>query len=88
MQSALFSKGILLSNILQKTLKTSIWVRTAIPSPPHKFMQVFYQKVRVCISLHFLELFLHCGPIAFSVLCMYPSDRVNKMQRMIDCSVM
>ena len=79
MQTALISKGILFSNILQKTLKASMWVRITIPSPPHKFVKVFYQKVRVCISLHFLDLFFCCGPIAFCVLCVYPSDRVDKM---------
>ena len=55
LQTTLISKRILLSNILQKTRKTSIWVNITIPSPPHKFMKVFYQEVRVCITFIFLN---------------------------------
>ena len=84
---ALTSKWILLSNILQKMFKASVWMRITIPSPPHKFMKVFYQKVRVRVILHFLELFFHSRPIAFCMLCVYPSDGVDKLQGMIDCSV-
>ena len=87
LQTTLISKRFLLSNILQKTLKTSIWVSITIPSPPHKFMKVFYQEVRVCITLHFFELFFCCRPIAFHVLRVYPSDRIDEMQGLIDCSM-
>ena len=50
-------------------------------------MKVFYQKVRVCIILNFFELFFCCRPIAFRVLRVYPSDQIDEMQGMIDCSV-
>ena len=73
LQTTLISKRILLSNVLQKTLKTSIWVSITIPSPPHKFMKVFYQKVRVCITLHSFEHFFCCRPIALRVLRVYPT---------------
>ena len=87
LQTTLISKRILLSNILQKTRKTSIWVNITIPSPPHKFMKVFYQEVRVCITLHFFELFFCCRPITFCVLRVYPSDRIDEIQGVIDCSM-
>ena len=50
-------------------------------------MKVFYQEVRVCITLHLFELLFSCRPIAFHVLRVYPSDRIEEMQGMIDCSV-
>ena len=78
---------ILLRNTLKRTPKTSIRVSITTPSPPHKFMKVFYQKVGVSIALHFFELFFCCRPIAFRVLRVYLSDRIDEMQGMIDCSV-
>ena len=79
LQTTLISKRILLSNILQKTLKTSIWVSITIPSPPNKFMKVFYQEVRVCITLHFFWTFLLLSTNCFPRVACVPQwpDRRN-----------
>lgn len=50
--------------------KASIWVRISTPSPPHKFLLVLHQKVRICITLHQFELLFRCAPV-ISACCVW-----------------
>ena len=52
--------------------------------PPHKFVQVSW-KVLGMAALHFFKLELHPVPIALYVLCVRPSNWINKVKTMINC---
>ena len=58
-----------------------------MPSSPHEFLQVLQQKVRVAITLHYFE-FLFCRvPVTFGVLCVDARGWIDKVERMVDGSV-
>jgi len=80
-------KRILFSNVLQKSFEASIWVSIAIPSSPHEFLQVLQQKVRIAITLHDFEFGFRRAPVTFGVLCVDARGWVDKVERMIDSSV-
>ena len=56
---------------------------TSVPSPPHEFLQVFLQELRVGVAPHFLEFPFRDIPVTFSILRVNPSDRVHEILGMI-----
>ena len=79
---------MLLCDVLQNSTKAFLGMRFTIPTPPRELLEVFLQKVGICVPLHPFKLVFGSIPIAFRTLSVRSSDWIHEINPMVYSEVL